>query len=68
LDTGRSPIRRVGVKPGDVFISINDQEIDLVRTLEDELENSRDRIEFAIRGENGVIECAIEGRRSSCRR
>lgn len=64
-----SPVRRLNVlRQGDIFETIDDQDIDRVGTLEDVLEDTDDEISFAVRRAGRLINCQARGRgRYSCR-
>ena len=70
LDIGRStPVRRLNViRPGDIFESIDDQEIDNVNQLKDVLDDVGTDASFAVRRAGRLIECTARGRGSyNCR-
>jgi len=70
LDIGRlSPVRRLNVlRPGDIFETINDQDIVSVENLEGVLKYAEDDISFSIRRSDRLVRCTARGRGSySCR-
>lgn len=64
-----SPVRRLNVlRPGDIFESINDQDIDTVDDLEDILDDVGSDVSFSVRRAGRLIECTARGRGSyGCR-
>lgn len=70
LDIDRSsPVRRLNVlRPGDIFESIDGEDIDTVDDLEDLLDDVGTDVSFAVRRAGRLIECTARGRGSySCR-
>ncbi len=70
LDIDRSsPVRRLNVlRPGDIFETIDDQDIETVDDLEDILDDVGSDVSFAVRRSGRLIECIARGRGSySCR-
>ncbi len=70
LDIDRSsPVRRLNVlRPGDIFESIDDEDIETVDDLEDILDDVGADVSFAVRRAGRLIECTARGRGSySCR-
>jgi Do/DeqQ family serine protease len=63
-----SPVRRLNVlRAGDIFETIDNEEIDKVETLQDVLEDTDDEISFAVRRAGRLIDCSARGRgRYSC--
>ncbi len=64
-----SPVRRLNVlRAGDIFESVDDEDIDSVKTLEDVLGDVGNDVSFAVRRAGRLIECTARGRGSySCR-
>ncbi|WP_226886938.1 Do family serine endopeptidase [Nisaea nitritireducens] len=57
----QSPAARVGLRPGDVVLKINDDEIDLVSDLEPALMSARNAWRISIRREGQVLTTEIKG-------
>ena len=70
LDIGRlSPVRRLNVlRPGDIFETINDEDIVSVENLQGILRYAEDDISFSVRRSDRLVRCTARGRGSySCR-
>lgn len=57
----QSPAARVGLRPGDVVLKINDDDIDLVSDLEPALLSARNAWRISIRREGQVLTTEIKG-------
>ena len=64
-----SPVRRLNVlRPGDIFDSVDGEDIRTVDQLEDILDDTGNDVSFAVRRAGRLIECQARGRGSySCR-
>lgn len=64
-----SPVRRLNVlRPGDIFDSVDGEDIRTVDQLEDILDDTGNDVSFAVRRSGRLIECQARGRGSySCR-
>ena len=64
-----SPVRRLNVlRPGDIFDSVDGEDVKTVEELEDVLDDAGSNISFAVRRAGRLIQCEARGRGSySCR-